>query len=180
VNDWNVGQRIPLSVNENAAHKCTLSTLSTSFNLPGLSLGADMRGADEAEIRATLDELSAAWHEGDAAAYGARYQAGATFTNVFGDFYVGREEFDRRHDDVFRGIFKGTTLTLEIRKLRFVRADVAVVDIVTAVGGAQIRPPGVDVGADGTLRSSLLMVLTKEHGRWEIAAYHNVWRSARP
>jgi len=136
-------------------------------------------GADEAEIRVLLNELTGAWRRGDAKAYGARYQADATFTNVFGDFYAGREAFDRRHDDVFRGIFKGTELALEIRKLRFIRPDVAVVDVVTTVAGAQIRPPGVDVGADGTLRSSLLILLAKERGRWEIAAYHNVWQSAR-
>jgi hypothetical protein len=82
---------------------------------------------------------------------------------VFGDFYDGREEFDRRQDDVFRGIFKGTKLAPEIRKLRFIRPDVAVVDVVTTVAGALIRPSAVDVGADGTLRSSLLMLLEKEH-----------------
>jgi len=136
-------------------------------------------GADEAEIRELLNELTGAWRRGDAKAYGARYKTDATFTNVFGDFYAGRDAFDRRHDEVFCGIFKATELALEIRKLRFIRRDVAVVDVVTTVAGAQIRPPGVDVGADGTLRSSLLMLLTKERGRWEIAAYHNVWQSAR-
>jgi len=124
--------------------------------------------ADEGEIHELLDELTRAWRQGDARAYGARYQAAATFTNVFGDFYDGREAFDRRHDEVFRGVFKGTKLALRIRKLRFVRRDVAVVDVVTTVAGAQIRPSGVDIGADGTLRSSLLMLLTKERGRWEI------------
>lgn len=69
-------------------------------------------------------------------------------------------------------------MALEIRKLRFIRLDVAVVDVVTTVAGAPIWPPGVDVGADGTLRSSLLMVLTKERGRWETAAYYNVLQSA--
>jgi len=136
-------------------------------------------GADEAEIQELLNELTGAWRRGDAKAYGARYQVDATFTNVFGDFYDGREKFDRRHDDVFRGIFKGTKLALEIRKLRFVRPDVADVDIITTLAGAQIRPPGVDVEADGALRSSLLMLLTKERGHWEIAAYHNVWQSAQ-
>jgi uncharacterized protein (TIGR02246 family) len=133
----------------------------------------------EAEIRALIGEMTEAWKRGDANAYGARYQAGATFTNVFGDFYVGRDAFDRRHAEVFAGIFKDAVLTMDIRKLRFVRPDVALVDIVTTLTGAKVRPPGVERGADGALSSSLLMVLTKEHERWEIAAYHNVWRSAR-
>jgi uncharacterized protein (TIGR02246 family) len=137
-----------------------------------------MPSAAENEIRELLAELIDAWRRGDAAAYGARFQAGGTFTNVFGAFHVGREEFDRRHEEVFRGIFRGSTVTMDIRKLRFLRPDVAVLDLDTGLFGAKLRPPGVEAGADGELRASLLMVLTKEGGRWEIAAYHNVWRSA--
>jgi len=132
---------------------------------------------DEAEIRELIGALTDAWRRGDAKTFGARYQADGTFTNVFGDFYVGHADFDRRHDDVFRGIFRGSTLRMEIRKLRFLRPDVAAVDIATTLAGVAVRPPGVEPGPGGTLHSSLLMVLVKERGRWEIAAYHNVWRS---
>ena len=137
-----------------------------------------MANTDENEIRQVLNEMTQAWARGDAKAYGARYQAGGTFTNVFGTFHVGREEFDVRHDEVFRGIFEGTRVTMDIRKLRFLRGDVAVLDLDVGLFGAPIRPPGVAVGADDALRACLLMVLVKEGGRWEIAAYHNVWRSA--
>ena len=132
---------------------------------------------DEAAIRDLLDGLIEAWRRGDAKAFGARYQADGTFTNVFGDFYVGRDDFDRRHDDVFRGIFRGSNLAMAIRKLRFLRPDVAAVDVATTVTGVKVRPPGVEPGPGGALHSSLLMVLVKERGRWEIAVYHNVWRS---
>jgi uncharacterized protein (TIGR02246 family) len=138
-----------------------------------------MASADETAIQELIEELTAAWKRGDAKAFGARYQADATFTNVFGDFYVGREAFDRRHADVFAGIFKGSTLAMKVKKLRFLRPDVAIVDLNTRLSGVAAPPPGVPVGADGALRSSLLMVLAKERGRWEIAAYHNVWQSAR-
>jgi uncharacterized protein (TIGR02246 family) len=135
-----------------------------------------MANADEAAIRDVIEAMSAAWRRGDAKAYGGRFGADATFTNVFGDFYVGRQDFDRRHEEVFAGIFKGSTLSMQIKKLRFLRRDVAVADIVTTVAGATVRPRGVEVGADGGLHSALLMVLTKEQGRWDIAAYHNVWQ----
>jgi uncharacterized protein (TIGR02246 family) len=132
----------------------------------------------ETEIQGLLHELTAAWNRGDAEAYGTRFQADGTFTNVFGGFYVGRKEFDRRHQDILRGIFEGSTVTMEVRKLRFLRPDVAVLDVATGLIGVQVPPQGVAVGSDGALHSSLLMVLAKERGRWEIAAYHNVWRSA--
>jgi uncharacterized protein (TIGR02246 family) len=130
------------------------------------------RTGDEIAIADMLGELADAWKRGDAEAYGARFQADATFTNVFGDFHVGREAFDAPHAEIFRSIFKGSTVTLEVRKLRFPRPDVAVLDVVTGLAGVQTRLPNVQPRADGVLRSSLLMVLTKEHGRWEIAAYH--------
>jgi uncharacterized protein (TIGR02246 family) len=134
--------------------------------------------ADESEIRQLIDDLADAWKAGDAKAYGVRFLPNGTFTNVNGEFYVGREQFDRRHAEVFAGVFRGTTLSLTTKKLRFVRPDVAIADIDTEVAGARLRPQGVAVAADGVLRSRLLMVLLKENGVWCIAAYHNVWQAA--
>ena len=141
-------------------------------------MGVEMPGVDEKEVQQFLGELTDAWNRGDASAFGAHYQADGTFTNVNGGFYVGRDEFNLRHEDVFRGVFKETTLSMTVRKLRFLRPDVAVVDIDVGILGCRARPPGVHVGPDGALRTCLLMVLTKDHGNWWIAAYHNVWRSA--
>ena len=67
---------------------------------------------------------------------------------------------------------------MNIRKIPFARPDAALVDIVTTLSGAKAQPTGVEPGPEGTLSSSLLMVLTKEAGRWESAAYHNVGRAA--
>jgi len=129
---------------------------------------------DQSEIQTLLDEMIDAWKRGDASAYGARFLPDGTFTNVNGEFYVGREQFDLRHADVFRGIFRGTALAMTMNKLRFVRPDVAVADIDAQVSGSRLRPQGVAVSPDGVLRSRLLMVMLKEDGVWRIAAYHNV------
>ena len=132
---------------------------------------------DEAAIQELLGELVDAWNRGDADAYGARYLDDATFTNVNGMFHVSREEFDRRHDEIFRGALKGSTITLTPRKIRFIRPDVAVVDVDCGVFGARVKPPAVHAGSDGSLHTSLLLVLVNESGSWWIAAYHNVWQA---
>jgi uncharacterized protein (TIGR02246 family) len=137
-----------------------------------------MANIDEVAIQELLRELMAAWNRGDAKAYGARFRADGTFTNVNGAFFVGRDEFDHRHAEVFRGVFKGSGLALTIRKLRFVRPDVAVADIEVALSDCDLRPPGVQPAADGTLHTCLMLVLLKEDGAWWITAYHNVWQSA--
>jgi uncharacterized protein (TIGR02246 family) len=136
-----------------------------------------MPTTDEAMVKQLLDELSDAWNRGDTEAYGARFLDDATFTNVNGMFHEGREEFDRRHEEIFRGALKGTTITLTPRKLRFIRPDTAIVDIDCGVFGATVQPPGVQAGADGALRTCLLLVLVKQGGSWWIAAYHNVWQA---
>ena len=56
-----------------------------------------MPAADEGEIQTLIDTLTDAWKRGDAKAYGARLMPEATITDVNGEFYVGREAFDRRH-----------------------------------------------------------------------------------
>jgi uncharacterized protein (TIGR02246 family) len=145
---------------------------------PAARLELDMATPDEAAIAQLMSALTDAWNRGDAKAYGARYRADATFTNVNGSFYVGRDAFERRHEEIFRGIFKGTTLALTSKHLGFLRPDIAIVDVDAALSGCQVRPPGVRPGPDGALYTCLLMVLVKESGCWWIAAYHNVWRSA--
>ena len=64
---------------------------------------------DEAMIRQLINELVDAWNRGDSEAYGARYLKDATFTNVNGMFHLNREEFNERHDEIFRGAMKGST-----------------------------------------------------------------------
>jgi uncharacterized protein (TIGR02246 family) len=131
--------------------------------------------AEEAAIRELLDALEAAWARGDAQAFGARYRDDGTFTNVFGTLHVGRDEFVRRHADVFTGFLKDTRITMTARQLRFVRPDVAVADVDLAYTGFRTLPAGVKLATDGLVHSSLLMVLVKDGGEWRIATYHNVW-----
>jgi uncharacterized protein (TIGR02246 family) len=136
-----------------------------------------MPTTDEAAIQQLLDELVDAWKRGDTKAYGARFLPDATFTNVNGMFHDSREEFNQRHEEIFRGALKETTITLTPRKVRFIRPDIAIVDTDCGVFGAAVQPPGVQAGADGALRTCLLLVLVKQSGSWWIAAYHNVWRA---
>jgi uncharacterized protein (TIGR02246 family) len=137
-----------------------------------------MAATDEAAIARLLSEMTDAWNRGDVKAYGAHFQADGTFTNVHGTFHVGRDEFDRRHEEVFQGMFKGTTLALTPKKLRFIRPDVAIADIDVALSGHRAKPPGIWTDHDGALHTCLLLVLVRDDGAWSIAAYHNVWRAA--
>ncbi len=97
-----------------------------------------------------------------------------SFTNIFGTVRSGREEFIERHKQIGQTFFKGTTSKSSITKLRFVRPDVAVVDVSGELSGFQKLYPGLPVGKDGILRNKLLLVLVKENGVWWITEFHNV------
>jgi uncharacterized protein (TIGR02246 family) len=97
-----------------------------------------------------------------------------SFTNIFGTVRFGRAEFKQRHIEIAQSIFKGTSVKTSIAKLRFVRPDVAIVDISGEMTGFDKVSPGLPVGTDGTLRFKLLEVLVKEKGEWWITEYHNV------
>jgi len=97
-----------------------------------------------------------------------------SFTNIFGTVRYGREEFRQRHIEIAQTIFEGTSVKTSIAKLRFVRPDVAIVDISGQMTGFVKVPQGLPVGSDGILRFKLLEVLIKENGEWWITEYHNV------
>jgi len=125
-----------------------------------------------------LGELAGAWNAGDARAYGARFCPDATITNTDGTLDLGRDEFVRHAEEAFQGVLAGTRLSLAVRKLRLVRPDVAVVDLDLRISGMPVPPPGDSNGPGGELRTSLMLVLMAENGRWWITAQHNVVQSA--
>jgi uncharacterized protein (TIGR02246 family) len=128
---------------------------------------------DETAVRNIIQEEIAAWNAGDAAAFARHFAADGTFTNIRGQFFTGREAFMERHDFIFKGIYRGTTMKQDVVSLKFVRPDVTVVETLTAVIGIQKLPPGMSADAKGRLRSRLLQVMVKDGGEWKIAAFHN-------
>src|SRR5690606_14170340 len=132
------------------------------------------RTADRRAIERLVDSLADAWGRGDAAAFASRFADDGSFANVVGMFFRGRDAFRDRHDAVFKTLFRGSTLSLGIASLRFIRPDVAIADLDAALRGFEALPAGLNAMADGTVRTRLLMVLAKEQGEWWISAYHNV------
>jgi uncharacterized protein (TIGR02246 family) len=91
-----------------------------------------------------------------------------------GTVFYGRSALQERVSAIFATVFKNSVLTHKIQKIRFVRPDVAIVDITTEMTGYRALPPGVKASADGKLRTSMLQVMVKQHGAWWVNAFHNV------
>jgi uncharacterized protein (TIGR02246 family) len=138
------------------------------------------RTADQLSIQRLLASLEDAWARGDADAYASRFANDGTFTNFLGMFFCGPDAFRERHDAVFKTVFKASKLTLRIATLRFIKPDVAIVDMDAEVRNVSALPNGLSAMPDGTVRTKLLMVLVREHGDWWISAYHNVAVASPP
>lgn len=150
--------------------------------LVGLAIGllATQLGAqtasDESAVRSIVRDEIAAWNRGDAVAYSRHFAADGTFTNIAGQFFTGYDAFLKQHEVIFEGRFKQTRLQQDIVSLKFVRPDVAVVEVLTSVSGvvaAQLAP-GTSGDAAGRLRTRLLQVVVKQGEEWKVVAYHNV------
>jgi uncharacterized protein (TIGR02246 family) len=150
--------------------------------LAGLAIGllATQLGAqtasDDAAIRGIVQDEIAAWNQGDAAAYSRHFAADGTFTNITGQFFTGYDAFLKQHEVIFQGRFKQTKLQQDIVSLKFVRPDVAVVEVLTSVTGVVSAQLAQCTGADaqGRLRTRLLQVVVRQGNEWKVVSYHNV------
>jgi uncharacterized protein (TIGR02246 family) len=127
---------------------------------------------DEAAIRAIIANLNDAWTKGDAQTWGAQFAEDADFTAWMGAYVKGREVITREHGRIFQTIYKGTKLRLSVRRIRFLRDDVAVVlaEGVTAKKEEDFPSTPQVVPA---------IILTKEEGRWQIAVFQNTLVQSR-
>ncbi len=132
---------------------------------------------DTAAIEALVAAQADAWNHGNAKGFSVRFAEDGSFTDVIGMTYYGRDAFEQRHAEIFRTIYKGSSLKLSIQKLQFIRSDVAVVDVDAEMTGYAKLHPSIHAGA---IRSKLQLVLTKERSDWWISAYHNVAVTSPP
>lgn len=131
---------------------------------------------DDAAIRSILQEEVTAWNKGDAKTYSQHFATDGTFTNIQGMFFTGHKAFLDRHEEIFKGMFRGTVLQQEVVSIRFIRPDTAIVETLTWVSGfpASGPPPATRTDAKGRLRTRLLQVMVKNSAGWKIVTYHNV------
>lgn len=128
----------------------------------------------EQAIREIVASQADAWNAGDGRAYARHFAPDGSFTNIYGQSFTGHAAFEQRHVAIFASFFRGSTLTVVIRRLRFPVPDVAIVEIDSEVRGVGSMPPGIPPAPDGVLRTRLMQVFVQADGAWLIAAHHNV------
>jgi uncharacterized protein (TIGR02246 family) len=128
---------------------------------------------EEVRISKIIKEQESGWNASNARRYCTRLGLDATLTSFTGSVYEGRDEIEERMAELFANFFKGTRISMKVRKIRF-EGNVAIVEIDTELNAAKTLPPGISPSADGKLRTRLLEVMVNENDTWSVVALHNV------
>lgn len=146
-----------------------LAAAAIAFSQEGAK-GAEM-SKDEASVRQIVQQIEAGWNSRDGKAFAAYFAADADYVVVDGMYVKGRDAIEKGHQRIFNTIFKDSTNHGTVQSVRFLRPDIAVVHVEWQL---TVRSGGKE--SLGVAMNTIFM--TKDGGRWSIAAFHNT--SKRP
>jgi uncharacterized protein (TIGR02246 family) len=129
--------------------------------------GAMSSERDATAVRALYEQLMRGWNTGDAEVFAAPFEEGADFVAFDGTHFKGRHEIVSSHQPLFDKWLKGTRLTGEVRAIRWLSPDVA---LVHAVGGTIMRNKSRPAPERDSVQT---LVAVKRNGDWRLAAFHN-------
>jgi len=142
-----------------------LLALAATGSIPVATAQAN-RAADEAAIGAVVIRLSDAWRAGDGDAWAREFTDDADFTVWFGMRLKGAEQIAEGHRMIFESFYANTSFDLDIRQLRFLGDDTAVLHLAGAVVEAG-APPASEPDAVP------VAVLQRISGDWKIVVFQN-------
>jgi uncharacterized protein (TIGR02246 family) len=130
----------------------------------GSAQGTQTAANDEQAIRQIVKQLEDGWNARDGKAFAAPFAEDADYVVVNGSKLRGKDAIGQGHANIFATIYKESHNSGTARSVRFLRPDVAVAHV---EWNLEIAPGGENSKAISTL------VLTKEAGKWSIAAFQN-------
>ncbi len=138
--------------------------------------GQASKATDHQAIQNVMDRFMDAWNRHDAKAFAAVFAEDADFTNVRGIGASRRSKIEEFHAPLFATIFKNSHQKYTEIKTRFIRPDVAAIDVRWEMTGA--------VDAQGNprpdRRGMLNFVMAKNDWQWQIVVMHNLDLTALP
>ena len=108
----------------------------SSLLLPLAAVAQHGEASDRQAIQGVMDRFEDAWNRHDAKAFAAVFAEDADFTNWRGTGASGRSKIEEFHAPMFATIFKNSHQKYTDIRTRFVRPDVAAVDVRWEMTGA--------------------------------------------
>lgn len=129
------------------------------------------RSPNEVAIQENVKQLETGWNTKSGSAFAKPFAAEADYVIINGLHIRGYDAIEKAHQQIFDTIYKDTTITLNVKQIRFLRPDVALVHV---SGQRNSSQPHLKTEA------TLVMVMTKNDGSWKIASFQNTQVSGPP
>lgn len=144
--------------------------ISITLALLCLSTAWSQSATDRTAVEALVTTFGEAFDAHDVKAFAATFAEDADFTNWLGQSVHGRTQIEKFHVPVLTIMYKNGTQKLAGKTVRFIRPDVATVDVRSEVKGV-VTPDGKELPL---LKFLLNLIVTKEeNGQWLIKIMHN-------
>lgn len=132
--------------------------------------GAIRAADDNSRVEALWTQFVESWNRHDVRAFSLLFSLDADMTNWRGEHIRGQAAIRERYQPLFSGVvFQDSVVSGKVRLVRFLRPDIAVVDVDWEMSGART--------ADGAARPNrqgiLDLVCEKQGGDWRIVVFHD-------
>jgi uncharacterized protein (TIGR02246 family) len=150
--------------NDHTDHSATNNLDRTK---PTREKAAANHSAEEAAVRALYQQLMAGWNQGSGEAFAAVFTEDGDLIGFDGTHFKGRQEIAPFHQRLFDKWLKGSRLVGEVKDVRFLSPDVA---LMHAVGGTVMRGKSEPVPERDSIQT---LVATHQDSEWRLAAFQN-------
>ena len=150
--------------NEHTDHSATNNLHRTK---PTREKAAANHSAEEAAVRALYQQLMAGWNQGSGEAFAAVFTEDGDLIGFDGTHFKGRQQIAPFHQRLFDKWLKGSRLVGEVKDVRFLSPDVA---LMHAVGGTVMRGKSEPVPERDSIQT---LVATHQDSEWRLAAFQN-------
>jgi uncharacterized protein (TIGR02246 family) len=123
--------------------------------------------ADEAAVRDLYEELMDGWNRGSGEAFAAAFTEDGDLVAFDGTHFEGREEIAPFHQELFDRWMKGSRLVGQVKDVRFLSPDVA---LIHAVGSTMMRGKSEPSPERDSIQT--LVAVRRDDG-WRLAAFQN-------
>ena len=124
--------------------------------------------ADQAALRALYQQVMDGWNQGSGDAFAAVFTEDGDLIGFDGTHFKGRQEIAPFHQQLFDKWLKGSRLVGQVKDVRFLSPDVA---LMHAVGGTVMRGKSEPSPERDSIQT---LVATRQEGdQWHLAAFQN-------
>ena len=135
--------------------------------MPTPEEAAANHSAEEAAVRALYQQLMDGWNQGSGDAFAAVFMEDGDLVGFDGTHFKGRQEIAPFHQQLFDKWLKGSRLVGEVKDVRLLHPDVA---LMHAVGGTVMRGKSEPSPERDSIQT---LVATRQDGEWRLAAFQN-------